>query len=49
MNDLSYEYFQDGVCLNSFDCVVVHKTVRCTNKTEINNVLWYINKKVITR
>ena len=45
MNDLCYEYFQDGVCFNSFDCVVVHKKVRCTNKTEIKDGLQYINKK----
>ena len=49
MNDLCYEYFQDGVCLNSFDCVVVHKKVRYTNKTEIKDGLRYINKKIITR
>ena len=35
MNDLYYEYSQDGVCLNSFDCAFVYKKVRCTNKTEI--------------
>ena len=32
MNDLCYEYFQDGIFLNSFDCVFVHKEVRCTKK-----------------
>ena len=35
MNDLS-EYSQ-GVCLNSFDCLFVHKYVKCTNKTEIKD------------
>ena len=34
MNDLCYEYSQDGVCLNSFDYVFVQKEVRCTSKTE---------------
>ena len=46
MNDLCYEYSQNGVCLNSFDCVFVHKEVRCTNKTEINDGLQYANKKL---
>ena len=32
MNDLCYA--QDSVCLNSFNCVFVHKEVSCTNKTE---------------
>ena len=45
MNDLSYEYSEDGVCLNNFDCVFVHKEARCTNKTEIKNRLHYRNKK----
>ena len=47
MNDICYEneYFQDGVYLNSFDCVVVHKNVRYTNKTEIKDGLRYISKK----
>ena len=35
MNGLCYEYFQDGVCLNSIDCVFVYEEVRCTSKTEI--------------
>ena len=46
MNDICYEYSQDGVCLNSFDCVFVHKEVRCTNKTEIKDGLQYTNKKL---
>ena len=46
MNDLCYEYSQDGVCLNSFDCVFVHKEVRCTNKTEIKDDLQHTNKKL---
>ena len=51
MNDLcyEYEYFQDGVYLNSFDCAVVHKKGRYTSKTEIKDGLRYINKKNITR
>ena len=44
MNDLCYEYSQDGVCLNSFDCVFVHKEVRCTSKTEIKDGLQYTHK-----
>ena len=44
MNDLCYEYSQDGVCLNSFDCVFVHKEARCTNKTEIKDGLQYTHK-----
>ena len=43
MNDLCYE---DGVCLNGFHCVFVHKEVRCTNKTEIKDGLQYTNKKL---
>ena len=36
MNDLCcYECSQDGACLNSFDCVFVHKEIRCANKTKI--------------
>ena len=46
MNDLCYEYSQDGVCLNSFDCDFVHKEVSCTNKTEVKYELHYINKKL---
>ena len=37
-----YEYFQDGVYLNSFDCVVVHKKVKYTNKTERKDGLRYM-------
>ena len=36
----------NGVCLNSFDFVFVHKEVRCTNKTEIKDGLHYRNKKL---
>ena len=46
MNDLCYEYSQNGVCLNSFDCAFVHKEVRCTKKTKINDGLQYANKKL---
>ena len=46
MNDLYYEYSQDGVCLNSFDCVFVHREIRCINKTEIKDGLHYTNKKL---
>ena len=46
INDLCYEYSQGGVCLNSFDCLFVHKDVRCTNKTEIKDWLQYTNKKL---
>ena len=35
INDLCYEYFQDGVCFSSFDRVFVHKQVRITNETKI--------------
>ena len=45
-NDLCCEYSQDGVYLNSFDCVFVHKEVRCTNKTEVKDGLKYTNKKL---
>ena len=45
MNDLCYEWPQDDVSLNSFDCVFVHKEVRCANKTEIIDGLQYANKK----
>ena len=45
MNDPCYEYSEDGVYLNSFDCVFVHKEVRYTNKTEKNR-LQYTNKKL---
>ena len=34
MNDLDYEYCQEGVFLNSFNLVFVHKEVRCTNETK---------------
>ena len=46
MNDLCYEYSQDSVCLNSFDCDFVDKEVRCTNKTEVKDALQYTNKKL---
>ena len=46
MNDLCYEYFQNGACLYSFDCLFVHKDVRCTNKTEIKDWLQYTDKKL---
>ena len=36
----------NGVCLNSFDFVFVHKEVRCTNKTEIKDGLHYRNKRL---
>ena len=48
MNDLYYKYSQDGVCLNSFDYVFVHKEIRCTNKTEIKDGFQYTNIKTIT-
>ena len=47
MNVICYEYSQDGVCLNSLDCVFVHKEVRCTNETEIKDGLQYANKKQV--
>ena len=34
MNDLSYEYSQDGVYLNRFDLCFVQKEVRRTNETK---------------
>ena len=46
MNDLCYECSQDGVCLNSFDCVFVHNEVRCKSKTETKDGLLYANKKL---
>ena len=47
MNDLCcYECCQDGACLNSFDCVFVHKEIRCANKTKIKDSLQYTNKKL---
>ena len=45
MNDLGYEYSQDGVWLNSFNCAFLHKKVRCANETEIKDRLQYTNKK----
>ena len=39
MNDLCYEYFQDGVCLNSFDYVVVHKKRSGAQTREIKDGL----------
>ena len=47
MNDLCcYECSQDGACLNSFDCVFVHKEIRCASKTKIKDSLQYTNKKL---
>ena len=46
INDLCYEFSQDGVCLSSFDCVFVLKEVRYTNKTDIKGGLQYTNKKL---
>ena len=46
MNDLCYEYFQNGACLYSFVCRFVHKDIRCTSKTEIKDWLQYTNKKL---
>ena len=46
MNHLWYKCSQDGVCLNSFDSVFIHKEVRRTNKTEIKDGLQYTNKKL---
>ena len=45
MNYLCYELSQNAVGLNSFDCVFVHKELRCANKTEIKDRLQYANKK----
>ena len=45
MNDLCFEYSQNSVCLNSFDCAFVDKEIRCRNKTEIKDGLQYTNKK----
>ena len=42
MKDLCYEYTQNGVFLNSFGCVFVHKEARCTSKTEIKDGLHII-------
>ena len=42
MKDLCYEYIQNGVFLNSFSCVFVHKEARCTSKTEIKDGLHII-------
>ena len=46
MNDLCYEYSQVSICLNCFDCLFVHKDVRCTNKTQIKDRLQHANKKL---
>ena len=35
------------VCSYSFDCLAVHKAVRCTNRTEIKDWLQYTNKKLL--
>ena len=45
INDICYQCSQDRVCLNSFDCVFVHKEISCTNKTEIKDGLQYTNKR----
>ena len=45
MNDLCYEYTQDGVFLNSFGCVFVHDEVRCSRKIEIKVGLQHTNEK----
>ena len=49
MNDLCYEFFKDGVCLNSSDCVVAHKNFRCKNKAQTEKELQDTNKKAITK
>ena len=46
MNDLCYEYSQDGVFLNSVGWVFVHKGVRCSSKIEIKVGLQYTNEKL---
>ena len=46
MSDISREYSHDGFCLNSLNCVLVHKEVRCASKTEIKDGLQYTNKKL---
>ena len=46
MNDLCFEYSQDVVFFNSFDCAFAHKELRCTNKTEIKVWLQYTNEKL---
>ena len=43
MNDLCYENSQDGICLNSFDCVLL---LKYTHKTEIKDGLQHTNKKL---
>ena len=48
MNDLCYEYSQDGVSLNSVSWVFIHKEVRCSSKIEIKVGLQYANEKTIT-
>ena len=35
MNDFFCDESQDAVCLNIFDCVFVHKEVRCVNKNQL--------------
>ena len=47
VKDLCYEYSRGGVCLYSFDCVFVHKEIRCTSKTEIKDWLQYKKKKLL--
>ena len=46
MNDLCYEYAQDGVFLNSFGWVFVHEEVRCSRKIEIKVGLQHANEKL---
>ena len=46
MNDLCYEYSQDGVFLNSVGWDFVHKEVRCSSKIEIKVGLQYTNEKL---
>ena len=46
MNDLCYEYSQDGVSLNSVSWVFIHKEVRCSSKIEIKVGLQYTNEKL---
>ena len=38
MNDLGYEYSQDGVCLNRFDRDFVQKKVRRTNEQKLHKM-----------
>ena len=38
MNDLGYEYSQDGVCLNSFDRAFVHKDKHAQTKQKLHKL-----------